>query len=316
MNSAICTLYEGHYHHGLAALSNSLYNNGFRGSIYVGYKGELPFWANRAKDNLLLEWKGGKTLSVADGLELHFLPITIDFHLANYKPDFMLELWSKSAKQEESMFYFDPDIVIKCQWNYFEKWIDHGVALVHEIIANDMPNSHPLRKDWEKVIEKSNKKIIRSVDSYINSGFCGLLKKNIGFLDDWSNIIKVATVDFGFDVNQFELSQYRGYMFFAQDQDAFNIAAMCSESPISEMGPEAMDFIHGGFTMSHATGNPKPWKKNFITSGLKGNPPTKAEKEFWNNVEFPINTFNRNTKIYKKIAIKIASILGRFYRKY
>jgi hypothetical protein len=316
MSSAICTLYEGHYHHGVAALTNSLYKNGFRGSVYVGYRGELPPWAKAAKENPYLNWKEGKSLSVVDGLVLHFLPIITNFHLANYKPDFMLELWKKTAKQEEAMFYFDPDIVIKCQWDYFENWIDHGVAMVHEIIANDMPETHPLRKDWAKVISKSNRKMNRVVSSYINSGFCGLLKKDIGFLHDWSDIIKVAAVNFGFDVKQFALSQNRGYMFFAQDQDAFNIAAMCSESPISEMGPEAMDFIHGGFTMSHATGSPKPWKKNFIISGIKGNPPSLADKAFWNNVGLPIKTFSGRTIKQRHLSIKVASFLGRFYRKY
>lgn len=316
MNSAICTLYEGHYHHGIAALSNSLYNNGFRGDIYVGYRGDLPSWVAAAKDNPALNWENGKTLTIVSGIDLHFLPLKTDYHLANYKPDFILELWDKSAKNAEAMFYFDPDIVIKCQWNYFEKWIEHGVALVHEIIANDMPITHPLRRDWEKVIAKSQKNITRELNSYINSGFCGLLKKNIGFVQDWSEIIKVATVNFGFDVKQFELYDYRGYMFFAQDQDAFNIAAMCSKYPISEMGPEAMDFVQGGFTMSHATGNPKPWKKSFIISLIKGNPPTLAEKAYWNNVGFPIATFSHNTKKYKHLSIKIASFFGRFYRKY
>ena len=315
MNSAICTIYEGHYHHGLAALANSLYKNGFRGSLYVGYRGELPTWAKSAKINPLLNWNEGKSLSVVDGLELHFLPVITDFHLANYKPDFMLELWEKTAKLEDAMFYFDPDIVIRCQWGYFENWIEHGVALVHEIIANDMPESHPLRKDWAKVIDMSNKKIVRTVNSYINSGFCGLLKKNIGFLHDWSDIINVSKVNFGFDVKQFELSKYRGYMFYAQDQDAFNIAAMCSEFPISEMGPEAMDFIHGGFTMSHATGRPKPWQKSFVISAMNGMPPSLADKAFWENVGTPIFTFNKSKIKLKNVSIKIASFIGRFYRK-
>jgi hypothetical protein len=282
----------------------------------VGYRGDLPSWVNDAKYNPLLQWENGKTLSTAEGIDLHFLPITTDYHLANYKPDFILELWNNCAKDAEAMFYFDPDIVIKCKWDYFENWIGHGVALVHEIIANDMPATHPLRRDWEKVINKCGKEISREVNSYINSGFCGLLKKNIGFIQDWSEIIKVASVNFGFDIKQFELSQYRGYMFFAQDQDAFNIAAMCSTYPISEMGPEAMDFVQGGFTMSHSTGSPKPWKKNFISSLVKGNPPTLAEKAYWHNVGLPFATFSHRTKKYKNISIKIASFFGRFYRKY
>jgi hypothetical protein len=316
MNSAVCTLYEDHYHHGVAALTNSLYNNGFRGSVYVGYKGELPSWADSAIKNDNLEWQDGKTIQICEGLELHFLPIITTYHLANYKPYFMLELWSKSAKDAEAMFYFDPDIVIKCQWEYFDNWIDYGVALVHEITSNDMAPSHPLRKNWEKVINKSNKQIVRSLSSYINSGFCGLKRKDIAFLKDWVDITQTAITDFGFSTQQFQHSHNRSFMFFAQDQDAFNIAAMCSVCPISEMGPEAMDFIHGGFTMSHAIGGPKPWRKRFIASALRGIPPSLADKAFWKNVGMPIRTLSNCTSRYKNLSIKMASFLGRFYRKY
>jgi hypothetical protein len=316
MNTAICTLFEGHYHHGVAALSNSLYNNGFRGSIYVGYRGELPSWASTSIVNHNLEYQDGRTLKIFEGLKLHFLPINTNYHLANYKPFFMLELWSGPAKNADKMFYFDPDIVIKSQWEYFDKWVDYGVALVHEITSNDMPPSHPLRKNWEEVIRKCNKKNVRSINSYINSGFCGLKRKDISFLKDWVCITETAITNFEFNSQQFQHSKNRGFMFFAQDQDAFNITAMCSESPISEMGPEAMDFIHGGFTMSHAIGGPKPWRKNFILSALKGIPPSIADKTFWLNVGLPISTFNYGTKIYIKYAIKVASFMGRFYRKY
>src|SRR6187402_3459082 len=144
MTSSICTLYEGHYHHGVAALSNSLYNSGFRGSVYIGYRGKLPGWSKEAKENPLLNWEGGKSLTVAEGLDLHFLPVMTKYHLTNYKPDFMLQLWEGPAKDVEGMFYFDPDIVIKCKFSFFEKWIKYGVALVHEISANDMTSNNPI----------------------------------------------------------------------------------------------------------------------------------------------------------------------------
>lgn len=315
MSSAICTLYEGHYHHGVAALTNSLYNNGFRGCVYVGYRGDLPSWAIAAKDNPLLHWEGGRSLNVAEGVDLHFLPVSPNSHLTNYKPDFMLQLWDGPAKNIDKMFYFDPDIVIKCNWNFFENWVENGVALVHEITANDMTINNPIRGMWAKIINENEGRVINSLTSYSNAGFFGLNKRHITFIQNFSKFIFLAKEKYDVDLNVFHFTN-RADPFFAKDQDVMNIAAMCSAVPLSEMGPEAMDFIHGGFTMSHAIGGPKPWKKKFILSALKGSPPSLAEKAFWKNVGLPIKTFSTRTKKNKSLSIKAASFIGRFYRKY
>lgn len=315
MISAICTLYEGHYHHGLAALSNSLYNNGFRGSVYVGYRGQLPLWAKAATINPKLHWENAKTLSVEEGLDLHFLPLITKLHLTNYKPDFMMQLWEGAAQNTNNMFYFDPDIVIKCSFSFYERWVQQGVALVHEITANDMTNNNPIRGFWKTIIEENDEKVNNQITSYINAGFFGLKKENIHFLKMFLKFQHLAEDRYKVNLHTFDMTN-RTDPFFANDQDVMNIAAMCTNAPLSEIGPEGMDFIHGGFTMSHATGGPKPWKKNFIKSALKGDPPTLPEKAYWDNVGFPIASFSHNTKKYKNLSIKIASFFGRFYRKY
>ncbi|HEY0055323.1 MAG TPA: hypothetical protein VGB63_08210 [Pedobacter sp.] len=317
MNSIVCTLFEGNYHFGLAGLVNSLECNEFEGDIYAGYKGQLPPWAHEAKSGIIVlsGWKESFTLKVSEKINLHFLPIDTKFHLTNYKPYFMVELFNDVQINADAVTYFDPDIIVKCKWKFFENWMSHGVSLVHEIISNDMPSTHPIRLEWENVVRKSNKRVTRHLTSYINGGFCGVLRNNIEFLNTWCDITDTAIKYFKLTPDQWNHSYDRTYIFYAQDQDALNITAMCSESPISEMGPEAMDFINGGFTMSHAVGSPKPWRKNYMLSALNGNPPTLTDKAYWSSTNSSLKTHDSLTLSRKHWAIKFASLLGRFYRR-
>lgn len=313
-DSAVCTLFEGHFHKGVAVLINSLYKNGFRGNIYAGYRGELPKWTEAAVDNSHLEWVGGKTLQLNNDLSIHFLPVTTDFHLTHFKPRFMLDLLEGAAKEMKALAYFDPDIVVLCKWEFYEKWMSFGVAMVHEVVSNDMPSTHPTRMEWLKIMKIMNRLPRREVHSYINAGFCGVSIKNIEFLEVWNQIIEIAINEYEMDAATM-ITFDRTSAFYAVDQDSFNIAAMCCESPISEMGPEAMDFVGAGWTMSHATGWPKPWKNNFILSALNGNPPSRPHKNYWNNIHKPIRLYNNlYTKIIK-LQLLIATSIGRFYRR-
>ena len=68
MSAYACSLFEGSYHIGLGGLVNSLYRNGFRGTMFAGYRGELPPWSATAslKD-------GMADFAVADGCNIKFL---------------------------------------------------------------------------------------------------------------------------------------------------------------------------------------------------------------------------------------------------
>jgi hypothetical protein len=315
MKSAICTLFEGNYHFGVAALINSLARQGFKGSFYVGYRGILPEWSHSATADSSLGYDGATTLILNADLKVHFLPVTVTYHLTNYKPVFMLDLFAGPCKDMERIAYFDPDIVVKCRWEFFETWMSHGVALVHEVVNNDMPPSHPIRKEWEKVVLLSDNVVTRQLSSYINAGFFGVAKPYIEFLELFRDIMDVARTHYKFDDSVFQFTADRSDIFFAKDQDALNIAAMCCKCPISEMGPEAMDFVSSGFTMSHAIGSPKPWSKNFTRFALKGVAPSMAEKEYWKNVTGPISLHTSSHIKLKLSALKFASFIGRFYRK-
>lgn len=315
MPYAVCTLFEKNYHYGVAALVNSLYKKGFRGAVYAGYRGALPNWCKDAREDLSLNWDGAKTFDVAEGLQIHFLPIKNDYNLSNYKPDFMLQLFEGSAKDKTGLAYFDPDIVIKCSWDFFEKWMSMGVALIHDITHNDMPLTHPIRKGWEEIIRDSSREVTNDILSYINAGFCGVEKANLEFIRIWSEFVDLAIKKYAFDGTRFR-SLPKSHIFFSGDQDALNIAAMCSGCAISEAGPEAMDFIPGGWLMSHAVGKLKPWSKNFISWSFKGRPPTLAERGYWMNVINPIQIYPMSRVKFKIRCLKIASIIGRFYRRY
>ena len=315
MNSAICTLFEGNYHYGVATLVNSLYAKGFRGHIYAGYKGQLPKWAKDRYTNPDLNWNNAETLKVANDCFLHFLPLETDYHLTNYKPDFMLELLDGPAKDTEAIFYYDPDIVIKCEWIFFEEWIKYGIGVVHEIIMNDMPPNHPVRMIWKKVIEDCNLEVKNSLNSYINGGFVGLLSKHKAFLENWKTIMKCGFSKYGMLPQQFDNNGLtRQHPFYMQDQDGLNMASMASPITICDAGPEFMDFVPGGLCMSHALGNPKPWNKSYLKTFItKASSPKLSDKQYWNIPNYPCKRHNYNYILFKKTVIKLTSFLSRFY---
>jgi hypothetical protein len=314
MNSSVVTLFDNHFHYGFAGLTNSLYQFGFRGNIYAGYRGQLPAWTKNATPNESIGWPGATTLIVAEGLTVYFLPVETSYHLTNYKPNFMIKLYEGIAKNSESLVYFDSDIVVKCDWSFFEKWMSFGVAVVHEIISNDMCSTHPIRKMWEEIILKDGKKINHQLNSYVNGGFCGVKTKYIEFIYLWKHLMDLGISDYNLAPEKF-MPTDRTDPFYATDQDTLNMTLMCTETPISELGPEGMDFIHGGSTMSHALGSPKPWKKNYLYSALIGQPITLADASYWRCVDGPIKPFSSSKIKFKRLCMKVASLIGRFYQK-
>lgn len=316
MNSIVCTLFEGHYHYGLAALINSLYKHGFKGDFYAGYRGALPEWAGTSKNETISKWKNCTSISVRKGQSIHFIPLEVNYHFCNYKPDFVIALSEYLGESTQGIFYFDPDIVIKCRWSFYEQWLDLGVPVVHEITNNDMPQTHPIRQIWANEIRKNGLEVKTDICSYLNSGFFAVKHADIGFAHLFKKFVDVSQQDYNMDLTDFTFELDRSNPFFAKDQDAFNIAAMCTEASISEYGPEGMDLTSGGKLMSHAIGNPKPWKKKYIKNFLKGSPPTMADREYWNNANDAIKLYSDRRLKMARMELQLASFLGRFYRKY
>src|SRR5262245_9030059 len=107
MPAAITTLFEEEYHYGVAALANSLVANGFEGTFWAGYRGEVPPWARgqtfeREQTRVILSPKA----------EMRLIPLHTSLHFAHYKPWFMISVLEELDPKAEAVFYFDPDITV------------------------------------------------------------------------------------------------------------------------------------------------------------------------------------------------------------
>jgi hypothetical protein len=321
MRSVICTLFEGPYHHGVAALVNSLCEKGFKGDIYAGYLGSLPKWA---KIKNVVEYDGFniETFYVNNDVNIQFVPLKTNYHLTNYKPDFLDWLIKGPAKAVENAYYFDPDIVVKYNWSFFEEWVNYGVA-VCEDINSPLPLNHPRRMAWKKFFSNISIPVTFNEGYYANGGFIGLNKKDFGFLSSWINIQeKFAPVIGGLNRSSlpgkgvFDDDQMGDYAPFGKtDQDALNITIGTWDGPASFVGKEGMALQSGPALMFHALGVPKPWSFQFLSQSFCGNSPRAVDKVYWRSVQSPIKLYSPLLVFRKNLAIKIAVFITRFYKK-
>src|SRR5579871_4710906 len=102
----ICSLFEGDYHFGLAALINSLVRNGFSGMFWIGYRGDLPPWISQ------LAQRDDGLFQVENAL-LGFERVTGTRHFGQYKPEFLSSVIDRGIARKH-IWYMDPDITIRC----------------------------------------------------------------------------------------------------------------------------------------------------------------------------------------------------------
>jgi hypothetical protein len=302
MQSTIYTLYEGHYAYGVGALLNSLVNRGFKGTFAVAYRGSLPEWMHKVA-------KEGKSEFLLEDTRVKFIPLDPPMHLRFYKPFFALELMEQHIPDTQAIYYFDPDIVVKAQWKFFESWAENGVAVCLDNSFGFLPCDHPWRGEWRKLGEAMGAKEKRQLHYYYNGGFFGITRDNMDFLRIWRDLILTYGRSGGDIIGKKSTERSRAVV---GDQDLMNAAAMFTDLPLSSIGPEGMDFTGGGYVMSHAVYGIKPWERRFTFDLLKtGNCPSLADKEFMKNIDSPIPVFPPFSSRIKKIDIKLAAMLGR-----
>ena len=304
MNIAVCTLFEGDYHIGAAALANSLHASGFRGTLWAGYRGALPPWAS-----------GASRLTLSENFHVVFVPVQTQEHLTNFKPAFLRQVLGTLAPEADAAVYFDPDIVVKCRWDsVFPYWLDGGLALVEDVNPA-MPARHPQRLAWTRWLAARNLAPARPLDRYYNAGFIGVPRAQLAFLSLWQNIIELARNDGGAETGRLKNGDATS-LFHSSDQDALNITLMlAADTPINAAGSDAMDFTTGGHHLSHAIGTPKPWQRGHFARALRGYPPSLAVKNFLRHTERPIAIFSTAQRHHRRAVIALAALVGRFYRR-
>lgn len=307
-NSVVCALYDGDYHLGLGALINSLHACGFRGDIWVGYRGALPPWATPIQTR-----EPHPVFELPEGGRVFFVEILAAGHLTHRKASFMLDIWDRHAPESEAIFYFDVDIVTVTPWPFFEHWAKQGIGLCMDVSSVQMSDSHPVRGYWRQIAQDRGF-ACRPTTGYINAGFVAAAKANRRFVALWNRFIEDLP-NLGKNFDDFHTGD-RSDPLMVPDQDLLNVTMMASDCPLSIAGPEAMGFYGtGGAFMFHAIQTPKPWRKRYLRSALAGAPPTEADRAFWNNVASPIPVYAPGHIRRTRMAITLARAIGRFYRR-
>jgi hypothetical protein len=316
----VCTLFEGLYHSGVAILANSLWRSGYRGVLYVGYRGELPHWAIRqgAAD---AENQSAFIFKLADGLIINFIKLDTRYHFTNYKPDFMLSLINGPASNANGVIYVDPDITILAPWKFLSDWIIYGIA-VCEDINSPISMNHPRRQAWRQYFSQHGFNLSQKTAEYANGGFVGASRDNIEFLQLWKELQTAMGLAIGglersiFNGNKMQQEFLSPYFFLGKtDQDALNAAIEASTRPVSFLPRSAMGFENGLRSLPHALGSEKPWKKNYFFQSILGKPPSSADKAYWMNADGPIRPHGKFIPKFKRLLIRTLSFFGRFYRQ-
>jgi len=308
VDDVVFVLFDGDYHLGFGALVNSLFNAGFAGMIYAGYRDRLPAWATSAR-----AVPPYHEYDLGAGCVIRFVKIEFEGHLTNYKPAFMLSILRRDASGARRIFYFDVDIVVKAPWQFFQEWVSCGIAVCADVNEPRMLATHPLRQHWRRIAGELGFEC-RPLEGYFNAGFLGLTADRVELLEIWQALIAQIERS-GVPLAQLAHGTRPSPVAFP-DQDMLNVAFMATEFPVSALDGASMDFTPGGYVMSHAVSRAKPWRRRYFIDALSGYRPDMAHKLYWRNVRAPIPVMSRRRRIVARFSLGIASAIGRFYGRH
>ena len=283
-------------------MANSLAKSDFKGTIYIGYRGILPPWLGQLKNTESGEYY------LTGNIVMQFEVIETNLHLAYYKPYFIRKAFTKFS-QANKFFYFDVDIVVNAAWTFFSYWLDNGVCLCLDSSFDFVHPNHPWRKDWKRLADIDIAQF-NPISDYINSGFIGVARENIGIIDTWITLTEKYDEKGG----NLKVINQDGHSSFKGDQDLLNaVITISPEVKLNLIGKEGMGFTQPSYLMTHVINKVKPWRKNFVYHLIRyGHKPSHPEKNFFNHCKYPITLFPKSKMIIKKTNLVIATVLGRY----
>jgi hypothetical protein len=304
-SSIICSICEGRYAYGLAALINSAIKNGFIGQFYIIVGNEIPFWTI----DLIKE---KDTYKINDNCTIEFEVINWDLHLSYYKPYLLESLLTKNPNSD--VFYFDPDVTIECDWNFFKDWVSIGPALCSDGNYPILGKRHPWVASWQKLFNIDKNIINSEIIPYVNSGFIGLNSKQIDITKRWIKFTELL-INNGHNLKSFgptlkEYIQKRAYS-ICGDQDILNAVLISKDYEISLFGVDGMGFNGSSFLMFHNIGK-KTWDKNFIKDFLiSGTRISVADDSYLKFLQGDINPYKNIELKLIKINVTITKLIQR-----
>jgi hypothetical protein len=299
----VCTLAEGSYFYGVAALANSLVRSGFMGSIVVGYRGDRPGWIEQLERESTLD-----AYRVTPRVRLKLIKIKGAWHLANYKGHFIRRMFDEIYPCPDLVYFLDTDIVVTHKWDLMAGWAREGVVVALDMADTYMSPHHVYRRGWRRLAESIGQRC-RDFTGYVNSGCVGIDRSYMIFAEIWSLLMEELERD-GADMSK--MKNWSGKREFARmDQDVLNATIMATDTPIAVLGAEAMGWYPGtGGIMAHAMIHKKPWLRSYVFDALRGFPPDSTHRAYWEFVERPIRPFGNWDLRRKRAALAIARLIG------
>lgn len=304
----VATLVEGDYLFGASSLYNSLVRNGFDGEFLIGYRdlSKLP-------ERLYQRMK----VTCPNRPKITWQKLDTDWHFTNIKPQFMDNIFEVNDDVDK-VTYIDPDISIVCPWKWIDSWPEHGPTICGDVNW-DLPLNHPTRYEWRRLLEGASLHVHHNHRIYYNGGFVSVQRQDRVFIQRWERLMKdYGGIDNPLDAKGDIESWRRGGRWNAlqaPDQDTLNMVAMTWEHEMATLGPDAMGFLPGWNLMPHAVGSAKPWRRSYLREALGGTTPRLADHTYWRYAQFPVQSYRDIVFMINFLSLKMAALIGRFYRR-